>query len=158
MKSVLPLVLALAGPAFFSGPAFAQEAVEAPAPEPLQIFRDGDAAMSCAQISDEAAALSEQFGGGQGGGVFSSVVNVGRAGASMLIPGAGLALAGADALTRPERERREAHEHALQQRWYYLNGLYTGLRCHQAQAVVQTEAPAALAAVPAVVIPPPARP
>jgi hypothetical protein len=155
MKSILPVLIA----AFAAGPVLAQEAAEAPAPEPLQIFRDGDAAMTCVQISDEAAALSEQFGGDQGGGVFSSVVNVGRAGASLLIPGAGLALAGADALTRPERERREAHEQALEQRWYYLNGLYTGLRCNQTQAAVQTEVPAAApAAVPAVVIPPPVRP
>lgn len=150
MKSILPVVLALA-----AGPVFAQEAAETPTPEPLQIFRDGDAAMSCVQISDEAAALSQEFGGEQGGGVFSSVVNVGRAGASMLIPGAGLAIAGADALTRPDRERREAREQALEQRWYYLNGLYTGLRCNQPQAAVS--APAASAPAPAVVIPP-ARP
>jgi hypothetical protein len=148
MKSILPVVLALA-----AGPAFAQEVAEAPSPEPLQIFRDGDAAMSCVQISDEAAALSQEFGGEQGG-VFSSVVNVGRAGASMLIPGAGLAIAGADVLTRPDRERREAREQALEQRWYYLNGLYTGLRCNQQQAV----APApTLTPAPALVVPP-ARP
>lgn len=146
MKSILPLVLALA-----AGPAFAQEAGEAPPSEPLQVFRADDAAMTCVQISDEAASLSQAFGGSQGGGVFSSVVNVGRAGASMLIPGAGLALAGADALARPDRERREAREQALEQRWYYLNGLYTGLRCNQAQAAAPAEAPA-------VAVPPPARP
>ena len=126
MKFVLPLLLA-----FAAGPVLAQEAPEAAPPEPLQIFRAGDAAMTCVQISDEAAALSEQFGGSRGGGVMGSVVGVGRAGASMLIPGAGLALAGADALTRPGRERREARAEALEQRWYYLNGLYTGLKCGQ---------------------------
>jgi len=134
MKSaVLPLVFALA-----AGPALAQEAPEAAPPEQLQIFRTGDAAMTCIQISDEAAELSAQMGGGQGGGVFGSIVGVGRAGASMLIPGAGLALAGADALTRPERERRQARAAAVEQRWYYLNGLYTGLRCgQQPDAAVQ---------------------
>ena len=132
MKSIiLPLALALA-----AGPAFAQEPpAEGPPPEQLQIFRTGDAAMTCRQISDEAADLSAQMGGGQGGGVFSSVVGVGRAGASMLIPGAGLALAGADALTRPERERREARARSIEQRWYYLNGLYTGLRCGEEPAI-----------------------
>lgn len=124
MKFVLPLLFA-----FAAGPVLAQEAPEAPPPEQLQIFRTGDAAMTCRQISDEAAELSQQMGGSQGGGVFSSVVGIGRAGASMLIPGAGLALAGADALTRPDRERREARAAAVEQRWYYLNGLYTGLKC-----------------------------
>jgi hypothetical protein len=136
MKSIiLSLALALA-----AGPVIAQEApAEAPPPEQLQIFRTGDAAMTCRQISDEAADLSAQMGGGQGSGVFSSVVGVGRAGASMLIPGAGLALAGADALTRPERERREARARSIEQRWYYLNGLYTGLRCGEEPAIpVQT--------------------
>jgi hypothetical protein len=136
MKSIiLPLALALA-----AGPAFEMEPpAEAPPPEQMQIFRTGDAAMTCRQISDEAADLSQQMGGGQGGGVFSSVVGVGRAGASMLIPGAGLALAGADALTRPERERREARARSIEQRWYYLNGLYTGLRCGEEPAIpVQT--------------------
>lgn len=129
MKLVLPFVLALA-----AGPVLAQEASETPPPEQLQIFRTGDTALSCSQISDEAAELSQQMGGSQGGGVFSSVVSVGRAGASMLIPGAGLALAGADALTRGDRERREARAAAIEQRWYYLNGLYTGLRCGQEPA------------------------
>lgn len=131
MKFVIPaLVVALIG-----GTAVAQDVPPSDAgqaaPETLQIFRTGDAALSCQQISDEAAALSQQMGGSQGGGVFDSVVGVGRAGAAMLIPGAGLALAGADALTRPERERAEARARAIEQRWYYLNGLYTGLRCGQ---------------------------
>lgn len=130
MKSVvLSAALVLA-----AGPVFAQDAPEPPPPEQLQIFRAGDAAMTCVQISDEAAELSARMGGGQGGGVFSSVVGIGRAGASMLIPGAGLALAGADALTSGDRERREARAAAIEQRWYYLNGLYTGLRCGQEPA------------------------
>jgi predicted phage tail protein len=145
MKFVLPLILA-----FAAGPVLAQEAPEAAPPEQQQIFRTGDAAMTCVQISDEAAALSQQFGGAEGGGVMGTVVGVGRAGASMLIPGAGLALAGADALTRPDRERREARATAQEQRWYYLNGLYTGLRCGQ-EAAAATPAPSA--APPATPVP-----
>lgn len=147
MKLIVPtLVLGL-----MAGPAFAQEAgrpappTETPLPELQPIFRPGDPAMSCVQISDEAASLSQHMGGSQGGGVFSSVVGVGRAGASLLVPGAGLALAGVDALNRPEREQREARERAVEQRWYYLNGLYTGLRCGQqaeAAAVAPPPAPA----------------
>ena len=139
MKFVLPLILA-----FAAGPVLAQETPEAPPPEQLQIFRAGDAAMTCRQISDEAAELSQQMSGSQGGGVFSSVVGIGRAGAAMLIPGAGLALAGADALTRPDQERRQARADAIEQRWYYLNGLYTGLKCGMeppAPAVVPTPPP-----------------
>ena len=130
MSRVIPaLFLALV-----ATPSFAQQAAEQPAPEVQPIFRAGDAAMTCRQISDEAAELSAQMGDSQGGGVFSSVVGVGRAGASALIPGAGLAIAGVDALNRPERERREAREAAVEQRWYYLNGLYTGVRCGQPTA------------------------
>ncbi|MFN3558854.1 MAG: hypothetical protein ACK4UQ_06160 [Brevundimonas sp.] len=128
MQRIIP-ALALA---LVAGPGLAQEAVAPPEAQP--IFREGDAAMTCRQISDEAAALSAQMGGAQGGGVFSSVVDVGRAGAAMLIPGAGLAIAGVDALNRPGRERREAREAAVEQRWYYLNGLYTGLRCGEPTA------------------------
>ncbi|RZJ41866.1 MAG: hypothetical protein EON86_08680 [Brevundimonas sp.] len=128
MQRIIPaLALALA-----AGPVLAQEAAAPPEAQP--IFREGDAAMTCRQISDEAAELSAGMGGAHGGGVFSSVVGVGRAGAAMLIPGAGLAIAGVDALNRPGRERREAREAAVEQRWYYLNGLYTGLRCGEPTA------------------------
>lgn len=139
-----PLALALLA-ALWAAPAVAQDAPPGspssePAPE-LQIFRAGDPAMTCVQISDEAAELSATMGGAQGGGVFGAISGVVRSGAAMLVPGAGLAIAGADALTRPERERQEAREQAVQHRWYYLNGLYTGLRCNQAQAAAEPTPP-----------------
>jgi hypothetical protein len=109
-----------------SAPARAQD----PPPEDLQIFREGDAALSCVQISDEAAELSQRMGGDRPG-VFGRLTGVARSGASLLVPGAGLAIAGVDVLTREDRERREAQARAVEQRWYYLNGLYTGLRCAQ---------------------------
>lgn len=137
LPAVLPAALAVL---LAAGPAVAQQV------EPAQIFRAGDAGMSCIQISDEAAQLSAGMGGAQGGGVFRQALGVARSGATLLVPGASLALAGADALNRPERERREAEARAVEQRWYYLNGLYTGLQCGQepevAQAPVAVVAPA----------------
>jgi hypothetical protein len=123
VKTIL-LAIALALPA---APALGQEQ---PAPE-IEVFRDDDVAMTCRQISDEAAALSEQMGGEGGGGVFGRLGGVARSGASMVIPGAGLAFAGADLLTSPGRERRAAREAAVDHRWYFLNGLFTGKRCDE---------------------------
>lgn len=136
-RVVVPIVAVLALSA--ASTVLAQQ-TPAPAPE-LQIFRDTDPAMTCVQISDEAAQLSAAMGGSQGGGVFGAIGGVVRSGAAMLVPGAGLAIAGADALTRPEREREQAREQAVQHRWYYLNGLYTGLRCNQTQAAAAEAAP-----------------
>ena len=127
VTAVLPLVLAIACPAL------AQDPPRDPPPEELQIFRQGDAALTCVQSSDEAAQLSQRMGG-ERPGVFGRLTGVARAGASLIVPGAGLALAGVDAATADGRERREARERAVEQRWYYLNGLYTGLRCGQASA------------------------
>ena len=109
-------------------PVWAQEA-EAPAPGPIEVIRATDAAMTCAAVSEEAAQLSEAMGGEPDGGLFGRLGGVVRAGAAMMIPGAGLAIAGADALTAPDRERKEAEATAVRHRWYYLNGLYAGQRC-----------------------------
>ncbi len=118
-------------------PAIAQEAA-APADGPIEVMRLSDAAMTCPQISEEAAKLSEELGGAPGNGFLSAVSGVAQAGAAMLIPGAGLAIAGADALTRPDRERKEAKVSAVRHRWYYLNGLYAGQDC---QAVADAAGP-----------------
>ncbi|SFS50737.1 hypothetical protein [Brevundimonas viscosa] len=125
--------------AFAAAPALAQEAnaperpgadaeparaVEGPAP----VIRSADERLTCRQIADEAAALSADMGGTPSGGGLGEIA---KAGAAMLIPGAGLLFAGADALTREERERRQAEALAVQNRWFYLNGLYAGRRCLQ---------------------------
>ncbi len=88
------------------------------------VSRAGDANLTCRQIADEAATLSARMGGTPTGGALGGVA---KAGAAALIPGAGLVMAGVDALSAPERARREADEN----RWHYLNGLYTARRCLQ---------------------------
>jgi hypothetical protein len=94
------------------------------------VVRDGDATLTCRQMADEAATLSAGMGGGNGGGgLLGRLGEVARAGAAMVVPGAGLALAGADALTSSDRERREARADAGRDRWNYLNGLYAGKGC-----------------------------
>lgn len=129
-------------------PAMAQQA-EAPAERTFEIMRASDNAMTCPQISEEAAQLSQQLGGTPGGGILSAVTGVASAGAAMLIPGAGLAIAGVDALTRPDREKKEAQEAAVRHRWYYLNGLYAGQDCQAlADAAGPTPATPADAAPP----------
>ena len=92
------------------------------------VVRDGDAALTCQQMANEAAELSASMGQGEGG-LLGRVGGVAKAGAAMLVPGAGLALAGADAVTAPGRERREAATDARRDRWNYLNGLYAGKGC-----------------------------
>lgn len=124
--------------ALAAGPALAQEA-DAPnrpageaaggqSAEPAAVIRAADERLTCRQIADEAAQLSATMGGTPSGGGLGEIA---KAGAAMLIPGAGLLFAGADALTREERDRRQAEALAVQNRWFYLNGLYAGRRCLQ---------------------------
>jgi hypothetical protein len=133
-----------------AAPAFAQDAPAQTGPAP--VIRDTDGALTCAQMSEEAARLSAQMGGRGGEGVFGQIGGVAKAGAAMLIPGAGLLIAGADALTADERERQEAEALAVQNRWYYLNGLYAGHRCQAAANAAATEAPAPVGPTPPVVV------
>ena len=130
-------------------PAVAQEAA-APAAGPIEIMRVSDTAMTCPQISDEAARLSEALGGAPGNGFLGAMGGVAQAGAALVIPGAGLVMAGADALTRPGRERKEAEVAAVRHRWFYLNGLYAGQDC---QAVADAAGPTP--ATPSDAAPPP---
>jgi hypothetical protein len=65
------------------------------------------------------------MGGTPNGGALGTATTVAKAGAAALIPGAGLVMAGVNALHAPERRRREADEN----RWHYLNGLYTARHC-----------------------------
>ena len=101
-----------------SGCASTQTAEQAP------VVRAGDQALTCPQIADEAATLSARMGGTPTGGALGTVA---KAGAAALIPGAGLVMAGVNALNEPERQRREADEN----RWHDLNGLYTANNCLQ---------------------------
>jgi hypothetical protein len=130
MKSVVLSAIATAC-LVSASPALAQDA-EAPSSGPIEVIRATDTALTCAAVSEEAARLSQAMGGEPDGGLFSRLGGVARAGASMVIPGAGLAIAGADALTAPERERKTAEEAAVRHRWYYLNGLYAGQGCQAA--------------------------
>lgn len=135
MKSIpyaLGLALLVAAPS-----ALAQDN----APPELQVFRTGDSAMTCVQIADEAAELSQTFGSDRPN-VFGRFMGVARTGVAMVVPGAGLAMAGADALTADDRARKAAREAAVEQRWYYLNGLYTGQRCDQQAESASAEPPA----------------
>lgn len=120
----------------------------APAQEPVAqdtgVFREADAGSTCAQISDEAARLGEAMGDATPqGGWLSSLGGMARSGAAMLVPGGGLAMAGVDAVRQPTRDRDEAEQAAVQNRWYYLNGLHIGRGCReQAPAPAQARAPA----------------
>jgi hypothetical protein len=130
MKSIILSVVATAS-LCAAAPALAQESA-APPEGPIEVIRASDTSLTCAAMADEAARLSETMGGEPDGGLFGRLTGVARAGAAMVIPGAGLAIAGADALTAPDRERKEAEEAAVRHRWYYLNGLYAGQRCQAA--------------------------
>jgi hypothetical protein len=132
-----------------AAPALAQQQ-----PRQIQVILETDVNLTCTQIADEAAQLSEGMGGSQGGGVFGSLTDVAQSGAAMLIPGAGLAIAGVNALTQGDRDREQVLKTAAEHRWYYLNGLYSGRNC-QTGAAPATVAPAPAAPqVPPPVAPP----
>jgi len=127
-----------------AGPALAQDEAKPRADAAMTVIRESDGAMTCLQLGDEAARLSQTMGAEPEGGLFGMLGGVARSGAAMLIPGAGLAMAGVDMLTKPGEERREAATLAVQHRWYYLNGLYAGRRCReQGDAVAAAPADAA---------------
>ncbi len=147
MKSVAVFAAVVVGLGPVS-PALAQDAPSGP----IEIIRATDSALTCPAMADEAARLSETMGGEPGGSLFGRLGGVARAGAAMVVPGAGLVMAGTDALTAPERERKEAEAAAVRHRWYYLNGLYAGRDC------MNPGAPAPAAAAPVPSAPPPAVP
>jgi hypothetical protein len=124
----------------------AAPAQEATAPDEsaadMGVFRETDESLTCARISDEAARLGEAMGDATPqGGWLSSLGGIARAGTAMLVPGGGLAMAGVDAVRQPTRDRDEAEQAAVQNRWYYLNGLHIGRGCRE-QAAVPAQAPA----------------
>lgn len=140
------MILAATGVLSAAMPAAAQEG---------QIIQLGDASLTCPQIVAGAAQLAQALGGAPEGGVFSSEQAISAAtsvamqgalmsGAGRAIPGMGLLGNAMGAMARRDRERREAERLVAQQRWYYLNGLYTGRNCDQQLA----QAAAAEAATP----------
>jgi hypothetical protein len=155
MRYVLNPAAALAGAACLSvltaTPGLARPGQDAPA----TVVRAADAEMTCAQMADEAATLSAGMGE-NGPGLLGRVGGVAKAGAALLVPGAGLAMAGADALARPGADRREAEVDAKRDRWNYLNGLYAGRGCDQNGS--ETAAAAGTSAAPAVATAGPAAP
>lgn len=142
------MILAATGMLAAATPAAAQEG---------QIIQLGDAGLTCPQIVEGAGQLAQTLGGAPEGGVFTSEQAISAAtsvamqgaimsGAGRVIPGMGLLGNAMGAMARRDRERREAERLVAQQRWYYLNGLYTGRNCDQqlAQATaVQTTSPEA---------------
>ena len=96
------------------------------------VFREADERLTCARISEEAAELSMAMGDATPqGGWLSSLGGIARSGAAMLAPVTAVAIAGVDALRQPTRDRDEAEQAAVQNRWYYLNGLHIGRGCRE---------------------------
>jgi hypothetical protein len=127
------MILAATGVLAAAMPAAAQEG---------QVIQLGDSGLTCPQIVEGAAQLAQALGGAPEGGVFSSEQAISAAtglamqgalmsGAGRAIPGMGLLGNAMGAMARRDRERREAERLVAQQRWYYLNGLYTGRNCDQ---------------------------
>ena len=121
-----------------AGAAMAQEAEPAP-DQPTTVMKAEDADLTCPAIGEEAAQLSQAMGGAPEGGLIRSVGSVARSGVAMLVPGAGLVMAGADAMTREDRERKAAEARSLAYRWYFLNGLSAGRNCQQAPGASATD-------------------
>ncbi len=148
MRTTLVITAALC----LAAPVAAQDAAptEPQAQATLQAIRADDPALTCIQLGDEAARLSQIMGREPEGSLFGRLGGVVKAGAAMLIPGAGLAIAGTDAVTQPGRDRAETADRVAENRWHYLNGLYAGRRCHeQAEAqVAASAAPTPTAATP----------
>ncbi|MDO9588579.1 MAG: hypothetical protein Q7J13_11675 [Brevundimonas sp.] len=132
-------------------------AMPAAAQQQGQIIQLGDASLTCPQIVDSAGRLAQVLGGAPEGGVFGSEQAIGAAtglamqgalmsGAGSAIPGMGLLGNAMGAMARRDRERREAERAVAQQRWYYLNGLYTGRNCDQplAQTAIPSSTPEAV--------------
>ena len=113
-----------------AGAAAAQDAPESAG----AIIRQSDQSLSCEQIVAEGATISAALGETGEQSMFGLFGGVVKAGASMVVPGAGLAIAGMEALGEDERQAALAEDLARMNRWYYLNGLYFGRGCGAGQA------------------------
>ena len=121
----LVFTLSLMAGAAAAGTACAQDARESAG----AIIRQSDQALSCAQIVAEGAEISQALGETREQSMFGRFGGVVKAGASMLVPGAGIAIAGVEAMGEDERQAALAEDLARMNRWYYLNGLYFGKGC-----------------------------
>lgn len=120
----LVLSLSLLAGIGLAGAASAQEVESAGA-----IIRQSDQTMTCEQIVAAGAEISQALGETREQSMFGRFGGVVKAGASMLVPGAGLAIAGVEAMGEDERQAALAEDLARMNRWYYLNGLYFGKGC-----------------------------
>lgn len=118
----LPLTLLIA--AGVAGAASAQNPQSAGA-----VIRQSDQSLTCEQIVAEGAVISQALGETKEQSMFGRFGGVVKAGASMLVPGAGIAIAGVEAMGEDERQAALAEDLARMNRWYYLNGLYFGKGC-----------------------------
>ncbi len=120
----LVLSLSLLAGLGLAGAASAQEVESAGA-----IIRQSDQSLTCEQIVAAGAEISQALGETREQSMFGRFGGVVKAGASMLVPGAGLAIAGMEAMGEDERQAALAEDLARMNRWYYLNGLYFGKGC-----------------------------
>jgi len=145
------MILAATGTMAAATPASAQQG---------QVIQVGDSSLTCPQIVEGAGQLAQVLGGAPEGGVFSSEQAISAAtsvamqgalmsGAARALPGMGLLGNAMGAMARRDRERREAERLVAQQRWYYLNGLYTGRNCDQQLAGAAAQPAATQEAGPA---------
>lgn len=120
-------------------------AAGAAAAQTSQVIRIGDDAMDCPGIITAANEAAEILGGAPEGGVFGSEQAISAAtglavqgaimsGAGRAVPGVGLLGNALGAAARQRREQQEAARLVAQQRWYYLNGLYSGRDCDRVLA------------------------
>lgn len=107
-----------------AGAAAAQEPPSAGA-----VIRQSDQSLTCEQIVAAGAEISQALGETREQSMFGRFGGVVKAGASMLVPGAGIAIAGVEAMGEDERQAALAEDLARMNRWYYLNGLYFGKGC-----------------------------
>ncbi|HEV7229377.1 hypothetical protein [Brevundimonas sp.] len=114
---------------FLLSSACAANAQDADPPSAGAIIRQSDQTLTCEQIVAAGAEISQALGETREQSMFGRFGGVVKAGASMLVPGAGLAIAGVEAMGEDERQAALAEDLARMNRWYYLNGLYFGKGC-----------------------------
>jgi hypothetical protein len=106
----------------------AAQSADVPPADPSVVSRADDLDRTCEELAEEASTLTERMGEAGQPTLFGRLGGLARTGAQLL-PGGALVVAGADVLTGPGREGREAEAETTRYRWHYLNGLYLGRGC-----------------------------